>query len=704
MSTNFYEEFFEDGFTSTQNSEKPFYKVLKDKENRHDWLKATTESLLNQSISRTQNQRENLMTYRGIPLSRQVRDRNNDDRERLNKHQRFIVNHLYDLTETKISQLTRLKPNVEVLPNNDEWNDRSSAKVVQLIIKHLWYRENIDKLVTDLQRYSKIFGETYLFVEWDKNKGDLSPEYVELRELGLDADKYAKAGKVNKYVGDIKYVHELPWRVLLHRTDRIEDCEYVIRVKFEKTEKLRDMYPKFKDDISSEDTLAMYDIESMENRFLEDTTVVFEFFHKRTDDVDKQYYAKFTQNVILEEGDETKFPEKLFSHGCLPFVRLTDLDLPTSLNGISRYETIAPMQKMYDNLSTLIMKNIYLTAHAKWMMPRGAAKISQLGNDNTVVQYQGPVAPQLVTYASNNRDVYEYRQMIKEEMQTIYGSHGISRGEVPQGITAASALQFLNELENQRSTTDVAKHGQLIVDIAKMTIAVAGDMYKVDDGRLLRIVGTDNKYDLRHFDTAHLHKSYDIRFDVSSGLPETKSAKYQRILDAMQRHPNMLSSERWEELLELGNIEKFNTLVSQAYRAADSIVEDILAKRPIKPLEEWHDFIPHWETYVKAMQSRAFNEDAEPEVIETLKNHLYMVEEAMFNKAEKNLEFEAKLATLTLFPVFSHNYPMPRSREQQLIAAQGAHNRGEPTDAQVAGTSKEEMKEIEFAKEQLKRK
>ena len=229
-------------------------------------------------------------------------------------------------------------------------------------------------------------------------------------------------------------------------------------------------------------------------------------------------------------------------------------------------------------------------------------------------------------------------------MQTIYGSHGISRGEVPKGITAASALQFLNELENERSSTDIAKHGDLVKNLAKMTIAVAGDYYEPDDGRMIRIVGENNKFLIRQFDTAHLHKSYDIRVDNSTGLPETKAAKTQRILDAMQRNPQMLSGERWEELLDLANTEKMTTLMTEAVRAADSIVEDIMAGREVAPLEEWHDFIIHWQAYAKAMQSRSFNEEADPQIRAKFKDHVYWTERAMIRKMQKNPEFEAKLA------------------------------------------------------------
>ena len=214
-------------------------------------------------------------------------------------------------------------------------------------------------------------------------------------------------------------------------------------------------------------------------------------------------------------------------------------------------------------------------------MPKGACKIEQLGNDNTIVQYQGPVPPQLAQVASNPSEVYAFREQIKQDMQTVYGNHGISRGEVPKGITAASALQFLNELENERNSTDISKHSFLVLDIAKMSVAIAGDYYDVDDGRMLRIVGDSNKHLIKHFDVANLNKDYDIRFDNSTGLPETKSAKIQRIMDTMQRNPNLFSPERWEELLDLGSSERMIKLSTDAIQAADSENEDILAREPV---------------------------------------------------------------------------------------------------------------------------
>lgn len=667
--SSLFEDLFDEQTRHTDLATKPFHEIKnKKEEERLEWLKEVSDALVQQGESRSLRQRENLFLYRGVDIKRWDRDREKEYRtRRISKIQKFVVNHLHDLTETKVAQMTRLKPAVEVLPNNDEWKDRASAKVVQQLIKHLWYINNVDDLVNNMHRQARIFGESYCFVTWDKELGDLHPSYVKARDLGV-LDKNEPELKT----GDVRYELEMPWRVLTHRVINFENAEYAFRVITAPVEDLKKDYPAKKKDIGITNELYTFDTEELEDRHLEEHTLVFEFFHKKTKYVPKGAYVKFTPDLILEEGD---LP---YSHGGLPFVRLTDLDIPDLMNGVSKYETIAPMQNMYNNLSTLIVKNIYLMAHAKWVMPRGAAKLEQLGNDHTIIQYQGPTPPQMIQTAPNPREVYEFRQLLKEEMQTIYGNHGISRGEVPKGITAASALQFLNELESERSSTDIAKHGFLVKALAVKTISVAGDFYDTQDGRMLRIVGENNQFLIRHFDAASLHKSYDIRFDNSSGLPETKAAKTQRILDAMQRSPEMASPQQWQEWLELANVEKMTTYMTSAVSAADSENEDLLAGMEVAPPELWEEHISHWESHYKIMQSRQFKEEADPDARKGMLAHLRITELAMFDKAANNPEFSVKLATLINFPVnidLLEIYPAPLSQEHLEALTQGQANK-----------------------------
>jgi len=679
------DDLFDDSFTITDEVKSYFLVDKENKENKLQWLTNTKDALLNQGRDRTTQQRENLAHYRGID-TRQIVRSSDDNTKRLNKLQRFIVNHLHDLTETKVSQMTRLKPSVEVLPTNNEWEDRASAKVVQYLIKHLWYINNIDKFANDMHRHCRIFGESYLFIDWNPNKGDLDPLYVEAKNSGFDQIK-TESGQIIKLdkeikTGDIEYQLELPWRVLLQRKNSFLEVDYLFRVKIEETDKLVAKYPKHEEAIVSDGSNAqVFDVESMTNRFLERHTVYYEFWHKKTANLPDGKKIVFVDNAILEENDHP------FTHGNIPCVRLTDLDVPHVLNGVSRYEMILPMQNMYNNISTLISKNIYMMAHAKWMMPRGACKIDQLGNDNTIVQFQGPVAPQMAQTQPNPPEVYGFRQNIKEEMQVIYGSHGISRGEVPKGITAASALQFLNELENERATSDISKHGHLISELARMTVAVCGDKYDTTDGRLVRIVGEDNKFLIRHFDAANLTKDYDIRFDNSTGFPETKSAKIQRILDTMQRYPQLFSPERWEELLDLGNTEKMQTLATAAIQSADSESEDLLAGLEVAPPEEWEDHLAHWRSHSKSIQSRTFKEEATPEVRQAFIDHLRIHEMALYDKAATSPLLQAQLAQLPLFPLFYHQTGfIPQSEQQAQALVQGQANQLGQASTMIPGT------------------
>lgn len=679
---------------------KPFHSIdKKDEKEVLQWCNKITKALEKQAVSRNAKARKNLETYRGTVNTIKRTDIRRSERQFLNKVNKFVVNHLHDMTETRISQLSRLKPSVNVLPTNDEYEDRNAAKAVKYLIDHLWYINNVDEVRQKMLRNAFIFGESYCFVTWDKEKGDLHPVFVKARDLGVSLDFLDPQGNVVKddagnpikvdpkepiKTGDVKYEVEVPWRVYLQRQKQFEKVEYCIRVCVEATETLKKEYPNKAEKLKSSLNVKSFDSDDLTEHFLEEDTVYYEFFHKKTKHCPDGAYIKFTEDVILENDS---LP---FSHGELPLIRMTDMDIPEQLNGISQYELVRPIQNMHDNLSTLLAKNIYLMGHAKWVMPRGACKIESLGNDNTIVQYQGPVAPQMLQTMPNPPEAYSFRDSLRNEMGQIYGVQGVSRGQPPKGITAAVALQFLNEQEQERNSTTVIKHNDMIKALARMTIAVCGDYYDPDDGRMLRIVGKNNRYTIRHFDTANLHKNYDVRLELGSGLPESKAGKVQRIIEIMQMKPDLLSNERWMDLLDLGNTDKMNSLLTVSVRAAESENEDLMAGRPVGDPEEFEDHITHWKTHTKAMQERTFKEECPPEYREAMMEHIAIHEFLMTERAKVNPGFEAKLAELPNFPIFPNGFT-PRSLEHQKMVVQGQANAGMPVEGIVPGEDKSEL-------------
>jgi len=108
---------------------KPFYKIFQSKNEKDllSWLNQVKDALTQNAKTRTLTQRMNLTAYRGLSLNRADRNRDYSNGRRMQRVNKLIVNHLRDLTETKVSQMSRLKPAVQVLPSNDEYEDRASG-------------------------------------------------------------------------------------------------------------------------------------------------------------------------------------------------------------------------------------------------------------------------------------------------------------------------------------------------------------------------------------------------------------------------------------------------------------------------------------------------------------------------------------------------------------------------------------------------
>ena len=160
----------------------------------------------------------------------------------------------------------------------------------------------------------------------------------------------------------------------------------------------------------------------------------------------------------------------------------------------------------------------------------------------------------------------------------------------------------------------------------------------------------------------------------------------------MQMKPNLLSDERWLDLLDLGNTDKMNSLLTTSVRAAESETEDIMAGRPVGDPEEFEDHIIHWKVHCKAMQERTFKEECPVEYREKMMEHIAIHEFLMVEKARVNPLFQAKLAELPLFPVFPNGFT-PMSAEQQRVVVQGEANQGLPISGVIPGQDKSEIEE-----------
>ena len=648
---------------------------LDDEANEDDiqkWLVGELQYLQSKSDDRIKRQRKNLALYKGVQYETQDtrQDRRDIGESRSNVMRKIVVNHLYDLAKNRASRLIKYKPAVAILPTNDEFSDKVSAKLTKALLDHIWYEQKFEgEISLQVATWAMVMGECYVFPKWNPQAGDLSPAYKESKAKAdkegrkiplLDENGQQKKDAVGNPVwidrpvrtGDVEYEIPMPCDVFLDHKTKWQDVNHLFVCKTMSVDEARALFPKAASKIKADDDGQVYDYERMMLRPPRNEVMVYTFYHKRTEFMDKGRMIAFTKSEIL---DSVEFP---FTHMDLPCVRFTDIDYPGEVHGYSFFEAIKGLTGTYNNLTNMILRNQILVSHPKWMVPAGAVKLDQLGNDITMVQYKGPVAPVLVQANPTPSEIFAFRDKLKEEFQQIAGVFGVSRGEPPPGIKAGVALQFLSEQESERFNELVLKWNEFIRQTAIQTLAVAGDYYEASDERMIRVVGNNNAWMSQFFDVAHLSKDYDVRIQNSSALPSSKAARMQTLLDLNQQFPEQMPGAQVLDLLDLGQSEKFIDIATESIRSAEAENEKLLDEEGLEDQftpEEYEDHIQHWKVHVRQTQNYAFKYMTPQTSQQRLKDHIIVHEMMMYERGKKNPAYGQLLQTdpaLQLFPIF----------------------------------------------------
>lgn len=660
------------GFNGETNefydSIKPLWSIdLDDNEEVLKWFKSAIDGLRDRQTARAEVMLRNRDFYASIQdlaLGRTGIQRDREGRPVVDKFSRLTVNQIYDLTEHFVAQMTRFAPSIAVIPPNSEYNDRVAAKMSKAFIDYLFYVNDIDDITEDCARQCRIFGESYCFVEWNDSKGDYAPEVGEASALSLRIPLLDRDGQPvlnsdgdplyidNKpKVGDVDYTVVLPWHVFVQPKGKWKDVEWVIKVSAVDADYLKARYPDYADDIDSKTTSHEYAVDYLSADTNYNEILQFEIYHKHTEFLDKGRYIKLIPGVVLENRDLG------YSHGELPVVRLTNIDLPGELHGASFFQNILLLQVTLNNLYSLAYTNISLGSHLYWLVPTsGNVDVGKLRNSASVIKYQGTTPPRIETFRTVGPEIWKVIEMVEQKISSISGRQPISQGVVPPGVEAGIAMTFLEEQENQRANVDIKKHNAFIKKLARLSLAVCGDKYQEGDGRTIRIVGKNNIFSIKALDVAKLGGPYDIRVQRTTALSESKSGRLSQILALEGRFPGMLPREQVLDMLDLANDQRFYDLATVAVQSAEHENELMLEGQPVQPPEIYEEHIVHWQSHVKFIQTRQFKEDVPLNIKQLYYDHIEAHEYFMFEKAREGTVspvFIQKLQSLEGFPVFS---------------------------------------------------
>lgn len=669
---------FDDSYSGNMNEHQfPFIDLTSEIEIL-DWLTKNVDGEFRSRSSRLESIRRLDAMFKGLPYDVSSKTNNiNDLDDNIGlRRPKSIYNFINEMVEAKVSQRSRFKPAIAVIPNNVNIDDENRAEAVKLLLTAKAQELDLDGLISDGDKINFLSGESYTYIRWNKNKGGLDPKFKEAQKSGnpLMYDDNTPIPYV--YKGDIdinplgpdRCYHQLGKKRWCD-IDHISICEWV------HVDEVKAEYPEKAAMIQASEGYYHQYFDSYNRNDYEYHCLVIEFYHKPCRFLPTGAYIKFTPGILLEVN-LTEYP---YADGELPVEFDTDIDSQGEITGRPFTSNIEKLQRLHDMTSASMARGFAIANSPKWMYPKGSIDANKLTNQYSSLEVKGPIMPQLVAFNGVNSaslDILTWSEKGIEKASSVYG---ISRGEPPAGVKAAVALQFLDEQELQRESRGMAKRQRRILNIYKKILSRMQQFYSPEDGRIFKYLGDDNSYMVVDFESMDITGEYDIRMEHSSALPDSKTGKIAAILDlntATQNDP-MFSKEAIAQMLDLGNDKRFKQQSTAALKAGQFKLQKILNKEPVQEPQNWDDFLVEYPIFVQSMRQREFKGE-DPQVMKGLTDYIMAMEYLMWAKAQMNPTFKAKVMMFSDYPIF---YKVPMMAPAMPGGPMGAPGGAPPPDA-----------------------
>lgn len=149
-------------------------------------------------------------------------------------------------------------------------------------------------------------------------------------------------------------------------------------------------------------------------------------------------------------------------------------------------------------------------------------------------------------------------------MEDISSQHQISRGQAPNGVTAATAISYLQERDDSPLTSTYQSIEFGWEKLAKHTLSHVNQFW--DTERIVSGTGIEGTFDAITLKGSQIASGLDIRVEAGSALPVSKAAKQAFLMDMMKM--GFIDPNKGLSMMDMGGIDKlYNELKADERQA-----------------------------------------------------------------------------------------------------------------------------------------
>jgi hypothetical protein len=457
---------------------------------------------------------------------------------------RIFVNHFKNILQHILVMTTGDRPAFQAIAENTDYKSQQQSILANQLLMYYLKSKNVESLIKESCESALIFGEGWLYLEWDFSVGEdyVPPQMVEGESIGAGLK-----------TGEIVCTGLLPTEVIRDYSVRnfYDNSWYIIR-RYKNKYDLAAKYPDFADEIIKNGDDQKY---AERNINLEDYKDVnseliacYTFMHKKTTVLPKGRLIEMCgDGTIMFDGQLPT--EEITLYNIVPYTR-KDANF-----GISGSMDMLPLQQALDGLYSIIISNENALGMSNILTPDGCnISVNEIAKGLRNIKYN-PAAgkPETLNLLNTNPEIFSSAQNLIQQMELISGINSITRGNVEKDLSGSAmallqsmAIEYNSGLQNNYSIF-LENLGSGIIDILKRYAKAP---------RIALIVGKSKQSYIKTFTGDEISGIKRVTVEISNPSTKTVAGKINLADSIMLKFPQFIRvPEQYVNIYKTGNVD-----------------------------------------------------------------------------------------------------------------------------------------------------
>lgn len=470
--------------------------------------------------------------------------------------EREVFNHIAPIYDMRYAKLSKIKPEINILPATNDERDKQSAKVSKKIYQSVKNKLGIDSKVNQAIKWSEVCGTVFYKIVWNSSIGQV----VGQDEIGQPIKS-----------GEIEFSVVSPFEIYPDSPvcESLDECQSLIHAKAYTVKQIKSMYGI---DVKGE-RVNTYSLDNVSvgigglgfngtvPKIIEcvknDSAIVIERYVRPNSE-----YPNGRLTIIAGEqlvyDDELPFMVGKDRQRDFPFVRQTSIEEPGCFWGTSVIERLIPVQRAFNAVKNRKHEFINRLSLGVLSVEDGSVDLDNLEDEGlcpgkVLVYRQGSNQPKYLESESLPSGLSDEENSLLDEFNKISGVNDLlSTGSISSSISG-TALELLISQDETRLNASVESIKVATRDIADKILKLYKQFAVFP--RLARIIGENGQVEMFYYSSSDV-SSDDIEIENQTDSLQTLSQRREMIFSLLENgilkdKDGQLSNRMKSKILEM---------------------------------------------------------------------------------------------------------------------------------------------------------